>query len=106
MSISFAKFTKVVGAVLILTFSASSYAGDVYGKVGYGHYPFNIVIGYKDHGHHYGHKPRYYKHHNKHHYYKPKRYYRHHYSKHAYSHGYSHSRHYYNKPRRYCRSGY
>ena len=102
MSISFAKLTIAASAVLLLSFSTNSIASGVYGKVGYGHYPIHVEIGYNGHGKHYGHKRHHYKHgHKKRHYGHRK----HHYNKHAYNyrHGY---RHHYNQPRRYCRSGY
>ena len=87
------------GAVILVIFSLSgnSFAGDVYGKLGYGHHPFHIVIGYSDHDRH--HRYKHYRH--KKHYYAPRhRYYRHH------GHYYGHRKHYYNPPRRYCRSRY
>lgn len=92
LSVGFAMLT-------VLLLSSNSFAGDVYGKVGYGHYPFKVVIGYSDHGKHKRHK--YYKHrsHYNKHYYAPR-----HYRHHSY---YERPRaHYYKAPRRYCRSPY
>lgn|GEM_PF-3086975 len=94
----FVKLSACAGMLVLLSFSSNSFAGDVYGKLGYGHHPFHIVIGYSGHNRHYGH--RYHKH--RKHYYVPRHH--HHYRHHK--HYYKHRGHYYNPPRRYCRSRY
>ena len=53
MSKNIAKLTKITGAILLIVFSANSFAGGVYGNVGYRDYPLSVVIGYKDYGHGY-----------------------------------------------------
>jgi len=92
----YAKLSAGAVMLILLSFSSNSFAGDVFGKVGYGHYPFKIIIGYSDHGRkHYRHRHHY----NKHYYYVPRHYkHRSYYNRHR--------SHYYNQPRRYCRSRY
>lgn len=85
--------------LVMLSFSSNSFAGDVYGKVGYGHYPFKVVIGYNHHDRHHGYKHYKHKRHHKKHYYVP-RHYRHH------SYYDRHRGHYYKPSKRYCRSRY
>ena len=91
----YAKLSAGAVMLILLSFSSNSFAGDVFGKVGYGHYPFKIVIGYSDHGRkHYRHRHHYNKH-----YYVPRHYkHRSYYNRHR--------SHYYHQPRRYCRSRY
>ncbi len=56
MSINFAKLATLSVTLLLLFLSANSFASGIYGSVGYGHYPIHVVIGYNEHGKHYGHK--------------------------------------------------
>ena len=92
----YVRLSAITAVLATLSFSSNSYAGDVYGKVGYGHHPFHIVVGYSGHNKH---------HHHKH--YKPRKHYyvpRHHHYRH-HVHHYGHKKYYYS-PRRYCRSRY
>ncbi len=99
MSTNFAKLTKIAGLVLLLSFSANSFASGFYGSVGYGHHPIKIVVGHHGHGKHYAHKKHHYNHHYK------KHYYGHRYN-HRRAYNYGHRAYHYNPPRRYCRSRY
>lgn len=51
MSTNFTKLTTIAGIVLLLSLSVNSYAGSVYGNVGYGHHPIHVVISYYGYGH-------------------------------------------------------
>lgn len=99
MSKCYAKLSAGAAILIIFSFSGNSFAGDIFGKVGYGHYPFKVVIGYSDHGKHHKHKHYKHKHHYHKHYYVPR-----HYKHHSYYN--RHRSHYYHQPRRYCRSRY
>ncbi len=115
---------KLAALTVLLSISANSHAGSVFGKIGYVDYPWHISVGYSDHGRHYyqpryrygyGHrryyKPRYYGYGHDRRYYKPRHYYQHNrYYRHpAYrSHYYNHrhrpehydQRYYYKKHKR------
>ena len=91
----YARLYALTAALAILSLTNTSIAGDVYGKVGYGHHPFHIVVGYSGHNKHHYHK-----------HYKPRKHYyvpRHHHYRH-HVHYYGHKRYY--SPRRYCRTRY
>ena len=84
---------KLVGPILVaiavFMLSSPSHAeGRVYGSVGYQDYPWNIFIGYSDHGRDY-YQPRYVE---RHHYYQPRRH--HHYYNGYRGHGRQHYRQY------------
>ncbi len=98
MTTHFAKLTKVAGVVLLLSLSSNSFAGGLYGSVGYIDHPIKIVIGHNGHGKHYKHRSNHYRHYKK-------DYYAHRYN-HRRAHRYEHRVHHYAPPRRYCRSGY
>lgn len=92
----YAKLTISMVLIGLCSLSTNSFAGNVYGKVGYSDFPFKVVVGYSDHGKQHRHK--HYKHTK--HYYVPQ-----HYRHHQYKHHHNYKGHYY-KPRRYCRSRY
>jgi hypothetical protein len=99
MTKNFTKLVKIAGVALLLSVSTHSFAGGLYGSVGYGHHPVKIVIGHNGHGKHYKRERHHYNKHNK------KQYYGHRYN-HRQVYNYGHRANHYNPPRRYCRSRY